>query len=189
MTRRRAGSSTVAVAFRGRLEMSAISPKNSPGPSVARVFTVSRTVLVMTTLPAWRTNISFPVSPSWKSTVPLGNSFPNRWKSVSSAVGMSAGVDQGEVNQLPPDRATSRALCATCLEEFALHRRGSRLRQVATRDAVVWPDAEHGLEPGLGLLHAACGERVHRRLELRDRRSLFLRGWLQREELPHPNRL
>ena len=37
-----------------------ISPKNSPAPKVARIFSVSRTVLVMFTFPAWTTYISLP---------------------------------------------------------------------------------------------------------------------------------
>jgi len=42
------------------------------------------TCLEMSTRPAWTTYISFPGSPSRKSTVPRGNSRPNRWKSWSS---------------------------------------------------------------------------------------------------------
>ena len=51
ITSSRASSATVAVALRGLLEMIAISPKNSPGPRVARIFSTSRTFFEMAIFP------------------------------------------------------------------------------------------------------------------------------------------
>src|SRR5439155_14780199 len=64
MTRSLPCSAITAPAERGLLFRIAISPKNSPAPRVARIFSVSRTFLVMFTLPDWTTNISRPGSPS-----------------------------------------------------------------------------------------------------------------------------
>src|SRR5437016_3732735 len=84
ITRSLASSATTAPAERGLLFRMLISPKNSPAPKVARIFSVSRTVLVMFTLPAWTTYISLPGSPSRNRTCPRLNSFPNLWNSASS---------------------------------------------------------------------------------------------------------
>ena len=144
MTRSLASSATVAVAFRGLLEMIAISPKNSPGPERGEDLLHVPHLLVMATFPAWRTNISLPGSPSRKRTVPLGNSLPNRWKRVSSAPmwACESGVERREVNQLPADGATSLlSRCDTPSQQrsAAAPQRCAISAQVAARDAVLGP--------------------------------------------------
>src|SRR3990172_1901020 len=83
-------STASADADRGLSFNIAISPRNSPFSSTARVFSTPRIRLLIFTLPAWMMYISSPLSPSWNRTVPAGNFLPNRENSciwTSSAMG------------------------------------------------------------------------------------------------------
>ena len=69
---RSASSTTVAPADRGNPSSNAISPKNSPAPSIASVISLSPILLDMFTLPERITYMVCPRSPSRNSTVPEG---------------------------------------------------------------------------------------------------------------------
>jgi hypothetical protein len=77
-------STATAVALRGRSLRIAISPKNSPGPSVARVRSPLTKRRESRTRPRWITYIFAPGSVSRKITPPAGNS---RQKRAAKGVG------------------------------------------------------------------------------------------------------
>src|SRR5215470_18078474 len=61
-----------AVAVRGRSSSTLISPKKSPFSRVARTLVSPAIVLMSSTVPAWRMNMSLPISPSEKMMSPIG---------------------------------------------------------------------------------------------------------------------
>src|SRR5439155_12476842 len=68
------GAAAMAVAERDEPSMTAISPKNSPLPSVTITVLLGPFILAISTLPSSTTNSSRPVEPSSKMTSSTSNS-------------------------------------------------------------------------------------------------------------------
>src|ERR1700737_1957479 len=115
------GAAAIAVAERDEPSITAISPKNSPLPSVTITILLAPLTLAMSTLPSSTTNSSRPVEPSSKITSSTSNSLmhfsmamdpPAFWLArdamlvgksggANDASGPSAALPQGSKDRMP----------------------------------------------------------------------------------------